>query len=178
MEKKRLTQEMIDSGQEFVDLGFVEIQDKLPYSVLEEAARELVDAIIVLDPIGVVYETYRRDIELCFVFLKYLTNLDVSEWDAERLYDFAGSYVLNSTNAQWDRIKDLYDDMYWVVCRRYERQNSLDYKLGQLVDNLSQQTDTDAKEMGDRLIDLMDKVKAADNKPAAPVLTMFAKKEE
>ena len=177
MEKKKLTQEMIDSGKGFEELGFVEIQERLPYSVVEDAARELVDNIVVLDPLGVTYETYRRDIELCFVFLKYLTNLDTTEWDAEKLYDVFGAYVDGASNAQWNRITDLYDDMYWVVRERYGRQKCLDYKLGLLVDALMKQTDTDAKEMGDRLIDLMDKVKEADEQPPAPVLTMFAKKD-
>lgn len=177
MEKKKLTQEMIDSGKGFEELGFTEIQERLPYSVIEEAARELVDNVVVLDPLGVTYETYRRDIELCLVFLKYLTDLDTTEWDAEKLYDAFGSYVDSTNNAQWDRITDLYDDMYWVVRERYDRQNCLDYKLGQLVDALTKQTETDAKEMGDRLIDLMDKVKEADEQAPAPVLTMFAKKD-
>ena len=182
MEKKKLTQEMldkIDPSLPLEEMGFEFIETLLPYSELEKAAFELVDAVLILDPLGIVYENYSLDLERCYVILKYCTDIDVDGWDKETLYRVFGLCIameMWQDNVNINRIEDMYNAMKKIVTRRHETENSLQYKLGLLVDALAAQTEGNAKEMGDRLIDLMAKAKEADEKPSAPVLTMFAKK--
>lgn len=182
MEKKKLTQEMLDKinpGGPIADAGFAFVQDHLPYSELEKAAGELIDNVLLLDPLGIVYEHYSFPLESCYVVLKYLTDVDVGDFDKDILFARFGQMCDEEQykNHNIQMLYDIYYRMKDIIARRYEREHSFDYKLAMFVDGLSQQSSSEAKAMGDRLIDLLSKVKEADEQTPAPVLTMFAKKD-
>ena len=175
-EKIKLTQEMLDSGKTFSELGFKFEEKLVPYSVLEEAALEFADLAFVIDDLGVVYENYSYGMEWAYVCLKYFSNLDVEDWDKEILWNFVGDmddFDYHNTNAY--RFEDMTHRMYDILAKRVERENSVDYKLGQWLDALKDINDEKTNETTEKLIDLMDRVKDTEVKP---VLTMFAKKDD
>lgn len=174
-EKIKLTQEMLDSGKTFSELGFKFEEKPVPYSVLEEAALEFSDHAYVIDDLGVVYENYSYDMEWAYVCLKYFSNLDVENWEKETLWNFVGAMdEFDYHNINEDRFKDIVYRMFYILEKRVSRENSADYKLGQWLDALKDINDEKTNETTEKLIDLMDRVKAIESKP---VLTMFAKKE-
>ena len=172
-EKIKLTQEMLDSGKTFEELGFAFETNPAPYSVLEEASLELLENAYVINDMGFVYKHYRYELEWFYVVLKYFSNLDVEDWGKEVLYDaFYGRYDYGDINI--DRLDDMVYAMYDILRARVERENSLDYKLGKLIDTLSNLQEEETKETAEKLISLMDRVNETEKKP---VLTMFAKKD-
>lgn len=174
-EKIKLTQEMLDSGKTFIELGFKFEEKLVPYSVLEEAALEFADLAFVIDDLGVVYENYSYGMEWAYICLKYFSNLDVDGWDKEVLWNLVGDMDdFDYHNANAYRFEDMTHRMYDILAKRVERENSVDYKLGQWLDTLKEANDEKTNETAEKLINLMDRVNDAESKP---VLTMFAKKE-
>lgn len=176
VEKIKLTQEMLDSGKSFGELGFKFEEKPLPYSTLEEAALEFADLAYVIDDLGVVYKNYSYDMERTYVCLKYFSNLDVEGWDKETLWNFVGDmddFDYHNTNGY--RFEDMTNKMFVILSKRVERENSVDYKLVQWLDTLKDIKVDRTNEATEKIISLMDKVNEAEKKP---VLTMFAKKDD
>ena len=174
-EKIKLTQEMLDSGKTFSELGYKFEEKPVPYSVLEEAALEFVDLAYVIDDLGVVYENYSYDMEWAYISLKYFSNLDVEDWDKKILWNFVGKMdEFGYHNINCDRFKKMVYRMCYILEKRVERENSADHKLAQWLDRLQDINDEKTNETTEKLISLMDRVKDIESKP---VLTMFAKKE-
>lgn len=183
MEKKKLTQEMLDKlnpGGPIADAGFAFVQDHLPYSELEKAAGELIDNVLLLDPLGIVYEHYSFPRESCYVVLKYLTDVDVGDFDKDILFARFGQMCDEEQykNHNIQMLYDIYYRMKDIIARRYEREHSFDYKMSVFIDNISQQSADGSIEMSDRLLNLIGKVKEADEQTSAPNLTLFARKDD
>ena len=175
-EKIKLTQEMLDSGKTFSELGFKFEEKPVPYSVLEEAALEFANLAYVIDDLGVVYENYSYDMEWAYVCLKYFSNLDVEDCDKEILWNFVGAMDgFDYHNINCERFKNMVYRMFYILEKRVQRENCLDYKIGLLVDALKNINEEQTNETAEMLVDLMDRVKDTE---AKPVLTMFAKKND
>lgn len=173
-EKIKLTQEMLDSGKTFSEFGFKFEEKPAPYSMLEEAALEFANLAYVIDDLGVVYENYSYDMEWTYVCLKYFSNLDVEDWDKEILWNFVGAMDgFDYHNINCERFKNMVYRMYYILEKRVQRENCLDYKLGRLVDRIKDMDVQQTNEATEKIISLMDKVNEIEKKPA---LTMFAKK--
>lgn len=173
-EKCKLTQEMLDGGKSFEALGFELYNSPVPYSVLVDAAFEFADNAFVLDPLGIVYENYSYDLEWCYVCIKYFSNLDIDGWDKETLYNRFAHDIELRNNANLIRLQDMVRRMYDILKARVERENSLDYQLGQAIEMLKESNIQESRDATEKIITLMDRVKETEKKP---VLTMFAKKE-
>ena len=70
----------------------VKIRNYLPYAEREEAAAEYAArALVVADEEnGIVYDSYRMDIEWDYVMVKYYTNINVNGIPTEDVFDYAG----------------------------------------------------------------------------------------
>lgn len=183
MEKKKLTLEKLDRldpSASMVDNGFSFIQDHLSYSVLEDAASELIDNVLVLDPLGIVYEHYSFTREWCYIVLKYFTDIDVDGLDKDDLFAWFGQMCDKEQydNYNIQMLHDVYYRMKNIVEMRYKREHSFDYKMSVFIDNISQQSADGSMEMSDRLLNLIGKVKEADAQTSAPNLTLFARKDD
>lgn len=87
MNKKKLTQEMIDSGKSFDELGFEWVRPG--FKKCEECALEMTAMACVPDEDGVMYESYKLPMIEKFLMAKYFTNIDTDDWDTEE-----GRYVI------------------------------------------------------------------------------------
>lgn len=172
VEKKRLTQEMLDKG--FDEVG--EFLPPVPYSVLEEAALEFMNVAFINDKSGVVYANYTYDIEWCYIVLKYLTNIDVEGISKEDLYLFAGVTIEETEDdVNIRRLSLMVYRMEHIITSITERENSLDYKLGMLVDRMIVEREFGSLDGMNKILSFVDKAnREEDDKP---VLKMFAKKE-
>ena len=170
VEKKQLTKEMLDKG--FNEAGFKVVETPLPYSDVESAALELMNLAVIIDPIGVVYEDYSYDLEYTYIILKYFTDLDTENWDKETLYQFVGlAFYDIKVNVNIFRFDDMIYRMRKMVEKRTARENSLDYKLGKLVDAYINMNLEEAQNNTEKIIRMI-------NKEERPELTMFAKKND
>lgn len=140
MEKKKLTQEMIDSGIDFKDQGF-EWCALLPYSECEKCALELASRTIVADVDGVTYYNYNQLLIERFFKFKYFSNIDTDDWDTEDgmriLYDaFRNAESCDIYQAGWDIVSDIVCDLFVAIEEKNKRTASLDYKIGKMLSGI------------------------------------------
>ena len=102
--------------------------------------------------------------------------MDAGRSFLRRRFRLPQEYREQNTPVSWmvDGIADQAED---AVVSVYKRTNSLDYKLGLLVDAMLEQVRKNETDTAEKLIDLMEGVNGAAGQ-SKPVLTMFAKKED
>lgn len=152
----------------------VKVRNYLPYAEREEAAAEYAArALIVADEEnGIVYDSYRIDIEWDYVMVKYYTNIDVDGIPTEDVFDYAKRTGL------LDKIKlvtndDTYltlamgDKMVYAATTAIEKRGSLPYfiknRMGYLLDaEKTAETLAQAEDLKEKMIDILGAVKERD----------------
>ena len=152
----------------------VKVRNYLPYAEREEAAAEYAArALIVADEEnGIVYDSYRIDIEWDYVMVKHYTNIDVDGIPTEDVFDYAKRTGL------LDKIKlvtndDTYltlamgDKMVFAATAAIERRGSLPYfiknRMGYLLDaEKTAETLAQAEDLKEKMIDILGAVKERD----------------
>lgn len=152
----------------------VKVRNYLPYAEREEAAAEYAArALIVADEEnGIVYDSYRIDIEWDYVMVKYYTNIDVDGIPTEDVFDYAKRTGL------LDKIKlvtndDTYltlamgDKMVFAATTAIEKRGSLPYfiknRMGYLLDaEKTAETLAQAEDLKEKMIDILGAVKERD----------------
>ena len=193
MEKMKLTQEMIDSGKSFEELGFVWV-DFLPYAECEQCAFELAGRIVIIDPDGVVYYSYNQAMIEAFYKLKYFSNIDTDDWDNEEgmrvLYDFMRRNDLFSSevgykvyHAGWETVWDILSNLYDAMDSKHTKVSSLSYKIGKMFASVLADEDiikkiAESREVSEKMIDMLKIVKESEEAPKKNTIpmAMFAKK--
>lgn len=190
MEKKKLTQEMIDSGKTFDELGFG-WEKFLPYSRCEECAMELASRIIIVDDDGVTYYNYNHEMIESFFKLKYFSNVDTDDWDTEdgmrALHDFMrknpNPEINTLWNPGWSEVWSILTNLYDAMEAKHKRKSSLDYKLGKIFESVLTGGDlvntlAKSREVSEKMIDMVKVFKDHEEKPKTNIDTMkmFAKK--
>lgn len=189
MDKKILTQEMIDSGKSFEELGF-EWVAFLPYSDCEECALEMARRLIIVDPDGVVYYNYNQEMIEGFYKLKYFSNIDTDNWDTDAgmktLYDFlrknCTQHVTDCYGAGWEYVWDIINNLYDAINRKHVRTSSLSYKIGKMFESILTDEDVikkiaESREISEKMIDMLKIFKEDEETPKNTIpMAMFAKK--
>lgn len=152
----------------------VKVRNYLPYAEREEAAAEYAArALIVADEEnGIVYDSYRIDIEWDYVMVKYYTNIDVDGVPTEDVFDYAKRTGL------LDKIKlvtvdDTYltlamgDKMVYAATTAVEKRGSLPYfiknRMGYLLDaEKTADVLAQAEDLKEKMIDILGAVKEHD----------------
>lgn len=152
----------------------VKVRNYLPYAEREEAAAEYAArALIVADEEnGIVYDSYRIDIEWDYVMVKYYTNIDVDGIPTEDVFDYAKRTGL------LDKIKlvtvdDTYltlamgDKMAFAATTAIEKRGSLPYfiknRMGYLLDaEKTADVLAQAEDLKEKMIDILGAVKEHD----------------
>lgn len=152
----------------------VKVRNYLPYAEREEAAAEYAArALVVADEEnGIVYDSYRIDIEWDYVMVKYYTNIDVDGIQTEDVFDYAKRTglleVIKETAGE-----DVYltlgmgDKMVFAATTAIEKRGSLPYfiknRMGYLLD--SEKTAdvlAQAEDLKEKMIDILGAVKERD----------------
>lgn len=189
MVKKNLTQEMLDSGMSFKDLGF-EFVPFLPYVLCEECATGMISRTVIVDDDDVIYYRHNRDAIENFYFFKYFTSADVDEFDNEEginaLYDFArkDNISCGSTNmylAGWRDVEAISFLLYDAMEKKLERKTSVGKKIEEAIDKLFSEEAikrySKSPEVSETLIDAFELIKKNEEKTKEQTaLSMFAKK--
>ena len=190
MEKMKLTQEMIDSGKSFEELGFKWVTF-LPYSDCEECALEMARRMIIVDSDGVVYYNYNQEMIEGFYKLKYFSNIDTDDWDTEdgmkTLYDFLRKnrtqHLTACYGAGWDEVWNIVSNLYDAMNSKHVRTSSLSYKIGKMFESILTDEDVvmklaESREVSEKMIDMLKVFKEHEDSPKgnAIPMTMFAKK--
>lgn len=172
MEKITLTQEMLDNGKSFEELGIQTLDTPLPYSVILDAAYELFDNVVIVDSDNIVYESISKTLEEFYIYAKYFTNINTDGIDKEKLYDLFSRCGQRRVLIRSDfrEIAGAYTRMFVIVRERYAYENSLAYKFEQMMD--SQVNDNTEK-----LIELLNKVKDVEASEKVVDLSAFSKKK-
>lgn len=152
----------------------VKIRNYLPYAEREEAAAEYAArALVVADEEnGIVYDSYRIDIEWDYVMVKYYTNIDVDGIPTEDMFDYAKRTGLLETIKEIAG-EDVYltlsigDKMAYAVTTAIEKRGSLPYfiknRMGYLLD--AEKTAgvlAQAEDLKEKMIDILGTVKEHD----------------
>jgi len=163
----------------------VKIRNYLPYAEREEAAAEYAArALVVADEEnGIVYDSYRMDIEWDYVMVKYYTNIDVDGIPTEDVFDYAKRTKLLETVREIVG-EDAYftlgmgDKMAFAATAAIEKRGSLPYfiknRMGYLLDaEKTAETLAQAEDLKEKMIDILgavkerDMIKSVQKKPAA-----------
>lgn len=181
-EKIKVTMEMLEMEKDHPEVLF---DVALPFSTLEDIGIFIATASTVLDETGCAYCSWRKPVIELYAYLLYASNLDVSgldHWEERKaLYEIYAK-PFKRFRAEHGSLCDMVDDITLDVSHAiqtvHERRNSLEYKLGVLADLMMLQSKKEEADVGEKLINLLDRVNDADTKEQPPVLTMFAKKPE
>lgn len=178
MEKIKLTREQFQN-KEFDGVKFIEV---IPYAEQEDYAFEYVSKTLVLDECGIAYTNYKEPVVSFFLYIKYGTNLDVSEYDTVDgwafIFDCMNEWAsrTETTHPVWmmnaQVIASLLRD---ATMRRYEQLTSLSHVVAEALPHLVDGTaGGDAKVTGEQLIELRE---AMNQKNNMVNLSAFAKKK-
>ena len=192
-EKKILTQEMMDSGNNWKELGFDMRQDRLTWEECEECAMELVSRTTVPDDDGVFYWSYRKILEETFYKVKYLTSVDTDNWETDEgrvavvnfafksgLYDDLGDCF----GTGWEIVEDTAFDLFNALKVKHEHTSSPLHKIGKTFESILGDKDiiksiAESREVSEKMIEMVGIYRDAKEKekPAGGLpLNMFAKK--
>lgn len=179
-EKIKVTIEMLEK-----DPPAVKFDTAIPFSVMEDIGIFIATETMILDETGCAYGSWRKPVIELYAYLLYASNLDVSDldhWEGRKaLYDAYAEPFRQFCAENFSMcgiVDDIAFDASHAIRVVHERRNSLEYKLGVLVDLMTVQVKKEESDVGEKLINLLDRVNEADAKEAPPVLTMFAKKPE
>ena len=187
MDKKRLTQEMIDSGKSFEELGFTKISF-LPYSECVACAREMVTMKAVPDPDGVMYTVFDDLAVEAYLYFKYFTDVDTDDWNTEKgryaLTDFYRKNDLREYSRDWSCIEDIYLNMYDAMEKKHNHTSSLSYKIGKAFESILGNEDivrriAESREINEQMIDILGVYRKAKEKETTAdglSMKMFARK--
>lgn len=152
----------------------VKIRNYLPYAEREEAAAEYAArALVVADEEnGIVYDSYRMDIEWDYVMVKYYTNINVDGIPTEDVFDYAKRTKLLEAIKEIAG-EDVYltlgmgDKMAFAVTTAIEKRGSLPYfiknRMGYLLDaEKTAETLAQAEDLKEKMIDILGAVKERD----------------
>ena len=152
----------------------VKIRNYLPYAEREEAAAEYAArALVVADEEnGIVYDSYRMDIEWDYVMVKYYTNINVNGIPTEDVFDYAKRTKLLEAIKEIAG-EDVYltlgmgDKMAFAVTTAIEKRGSLPYfiksRMGYLLDaEKTAETLAQAEDLKEKMIDILGAVKERD----------------
>lgn len=157
----------------------VKVRDYLPYAEREDAAAEYAARITIVadEENGIVYNSYREEIELEYVIVKYYTNIDVSGATAEEVYDYSnrsGLYERIDEIAGEDTIKtsDIGYRMSIAAGDVVRERGSLAYlvknRLGYLIDpDKTAEMFARAEGLNEKMIDILGAAKERDAMKAA-----------
>lgn len=157
----------------------VKVRDYLPYAEREDAAAEYAARITIVadEENGIVYNSYREEIELEYVIVKYYTNIDVSGATAEEIYDYSnrsGLYERIDEIAGEDTIKtsDIGYRMSIAAGDVVRERGSLAYlvknRLGYLIDpDKTAEMFARAEGLNEKMIDILGAAKERDAMKAA-----------
>lgn len=155
----------------------IEIKNKIPYEKKQEFAMELVGHTYSSDDdLGVMYVLPLYDLIRNYLFVKYYTNLDISniqeDADYKALYDFAADAGLMSEDVRKFVEEDIrrMESLEWryadAVIARYERAHSLEHMLSKLMNADIDTSNEETRELIEKLIDMRGALLEKENKPA------------
>lgn len=151
----------IESENMELDNGII-VKSRIPYSDKEQMAVEYVNSTTSVDEkLGICYTIYSSALVWNYLFLKYYTNIDVSNVeDLTVLFDYAQSHSLMSLAVRGHVCEDI-DYVYKIadtykesVVTLFEKQHSLGYQVQTL---LSEDVDTniaETRELIEKLTDM------------------------
>lgn len=158
----------------------------LPYAEREQLILELAAMVLSADEeTGICFENLLFDVVLNYLFVKYYTNIDVSDVneveDYQRLYDYC---IVNEFDFfdickdEYMKLMDQWNTYKDCVIRMYEATHSLAHVVKQM---LNTDIDTNNKETRELIEKLIDMKAAYDEKQTKPVqvggtVLNFAKK--
>lgn len=141
------------------------ICDRIPYEEKEEFVKELVAMSLAVDEnLGYVYVTMNHRLVWNYLFVKYYTNIDVSEvQDIEgfkKLYDFCIGIGLEREDVDEFTFRDLaivekmeaqYAD---AIIELYEREHSLGQLVKEMLNTNPDTTNDETRELIEKLTDM------------------------
>lgn len=176
MNIKGYTQEVQTKVIEYKDTK-ITVKDRIPYADKQVAAQELVGKTTVMDErLGITYTLPTYDLVENYIFLKYYTDLDVSdiqtEDDYRALFEFAYDAGLTESDMREFVRQDIkyleaIEGRYRVaVAAVFEEERSLGYQVKQLLDTSPDTNNEETRELIEKLIDMKGALLEKENKPA------------
>lgn len=165
----------------------VNILKMIPYAEKEEMALELAALTLSADEeTGVCYENALFDLALTYLFVKYYTDIDVSDIQDvdgyQRLYDYcavSGLDYFAFCKEDYMRLMEYWENYSAAIIRMYEARHSLGYAVKRMIDTNVDPNNQETRELIEKLISMR---QAYEEKQASPVqlggnVLNFAKKE-
>ena len=170
------TQEVQTKVIEYKDMK-ITVKDRIPYVDKQVAAQELVEKTTVMDErLGITYTLPTYDLVENYIFLKYYTDLDVSdiqtEDDYRALFEFAYDAGLTASDVREFVCQDIkyleaIEGRYRVaVAAVFEEERSLGHQVKQLLDTSPDTNNEETRELIEKLIDMKGALLEKENKPA------------
>jgi hypothetical protein len=176
MNIKGYTQEVQTKVIEYKDMK-ITVKDRIPYADKQVAAQELVEKTTVMDErLGITYTLPTYDLVENYIFLKYYTDLDVSdiqtEDDYRALFEFAYDAGLTESDMREFVCQDIkylkaIEGRYRVALAAvFEEERSLGHQVKQLLDTSPDTNNEETRELIEKLIDMKGALLEKENKPA------------
>lgn len=189
MDMIKITKEMIPEVKTVVLKDMIEVKQHIPYEQKEIMALEYVTYINNSDDtVGVMFDSYKRELIELVLICKYYTNIDITSLDGEEGMMMLHDWIM--ANDLYDAIHDaVFDDYYIVeeiandmkkhIRAVYDAQNSIGYKAKKVLGPLLETENivdalAKSEEVNNTMVDLI----GAYNKQKEAEATKPAKKQK